>query len=64
MLKRLLKALDSESNACKVDNSSVVNMEEFEALKVKCSALESELETKKAEYDVLMQKCSVLEEYK
>lgn len=57
-------AVQEVENACKVDNSSVVNMEEFEALKVKCSALESELETKKAEYDVLMQKCSVLEEYK
>ena len=57
-------AVQEVENACKVDNSSVVNMEEFEALKVKCSALESELETKKVEYDVLMQKCSVLEEYK
>ena len=57
-------AVQEVENACKVDNSSAVNMEEFEALKVKCSALESELETKKAEYDVLMQKCSVLEEYK
>lgn len=57
-------AVQEVENTCKVDNSSVVNIEEFEALKVKCSALESELETKKAEYDVLMQKCSVLEEYK
>lgn len=57
-------AVQEVENACKVDNSSVVDMEEFEALKLKCSALEIELETKKAEYDVLMQKCSVLEEYK
>lgn len=48
----------------KVENSKTVDMEEFEALKLKCSALESELETKKVDYDALMQKCSVLETYK
>lgn len=51
-------------NVCKVDNSTIVDFEEFEALKLKCSALENELETQKAEYEVIMQKCSVLEEYK
>ena len=50
-------------NECKVNNS-VVSMEEFEALKVKCSTLETELETKKADYDALMLKCSALETYK
>ena len=50
-------------NECKVNNS-VVSMEEFEALKVKCSTLEAELETKKADYDALMLKCSALETYK
>ena len=39
-------------------------MEEFEALKVKYSTLEAELETKKADYDALMLKCSALETYK
>ena len=50
-------------NECKVNNS-VVSMEEFEALKVKYSTLEAELETKKADYDALMLKCSALETYK
>ena len=48
----------------KVENSESINMEEFEALKLKCSALESELEAKKADYDVLVQKFSALEAYK
>lgn len=51
-------------DACKVENSTTVSMEEFEALKTKCSALESELESKKADYEALMQKFSVLEDYK
>lgn len=51
-------------NICKTENSSVVSMEEFEALKVKCSVLEGELEAKKADYDALLQKCSALEAYK
>lgn len=50
-------------NECKVNNS-VVSMEEFEALKVKYSTLEAELETQKADYDALMLKCSILETYK
>lgn len=51
-------------NACKVENSAPIDMEEFEALKTKCSALEAELESKKADYEALMQKFSVLEDYK
>lgn len=51
-------------DACKVENSTTVSMEEFEALKTKCSTLESELESKKADYETLMQKFSVLEDYK
>lgn len=57
-------ANQEDENVDKVNNSSVVNMEEFEALKTRCSTLENELETKKVEYDALMQKCSALEEYK
>lgn len=64
----------SDNAECKTDNAkcenerkvnnSVVSMEEFEALKVKCSALETELETKKADYEALMVKCNTLEDYK
>lgn len=51
-------------NAYKVENSAPITMEEFEALKTKCSALKSELESKQADYEALMQKFSVLEDYK
>lgn len=50
-------------NVCKTKDSTV-DVEEFEALKSRCSALEQELATKNAEYDTLMQKCLSLEEYK
>lgn len=51
-------------NACKQKNASTVSVEEFEALKVKCSALETELSKKKNAYDALLLKCNSLEEYK
>lgn len=51
-------------NACNVKNSASITMEEFEALKTRCSSLENELESKKADYEALMQKFSVLEDYK
>lgn len=50
-------------NVCKTKDSTV-DVEEFEALKSRCSTLEQELATKNAEYDALMQKCLSLEEYK
>lgn len=50
-------------NVCKTKDSTV-DVEEFEALKSRCSTLEQELATKNAEYDTLMQKCLSLEEYK
>lgn len=57
-------AIQEVENTCKVENSSTVSIEEFNALKLKCSALETELANKNAEYNKLMQKCSALEAYK
>lgn len=57
-------AVQEVENTCKVENSSTVSIEEFNALKLKCSALETELANKNAEYNKLMQKCSALEAYK
>ena len=57
-------ATQEVKDACKVENSATVDMEEFEALKFKYSALETELETQKADYEALMLKCSDLETYK
>ena len=51
-------------NVCKQDNASTVSLEEFEALKVKYSALETELSESKKAYDTLLLKCNSLEEYK
>lgn len=51
-------------NVCKQDNASTVSLEEFEALKVKYFALETELSESKKAYDTLLLKCNSLEEYK
>lgn len=51
-------------NVCKQDNALTVSLEEFETLKVKYSALETELSERKKAYDALLLKCNSLEEYK
>lgn len=51
-------------NSGKVCNSSTISIEEFEALKTKCSDLENEIALKNAEYEKVVQKCSSLEAYK
>lgn len=51
-------------NVCKQDNALTVSLEEFEMLKVKYSALETELSERKKAYDALLLKCNSLEEYK
>ncbi len=52
------------NNSYKTNNFSKINMEEFESLKIRCAALEQELSEKKAEYNILLQKCADLEVYK
>lgn len=51
-------------NTCKTENSSTVDMEEFEALKVKCATLENQLREKESDYQNLLLKCNALETYK
>lgn len=54
--------LTTEENACKTKNE--ISADEYNALKLKCSSLEKELNEKKEAYNQLEIQCNALAEYK